>query len=456
MNDGAGATEPERAARFFEQQIDEWLDHGLIDDPLDDDDNTPAERMQALVTTLARHLKLVKIDLEATDNAQVIFETLNGRGERLTDPDLIRNLLFRRADEEGQDSEAMHAQHWAAFDDERWTAKIAHGRHQRDRLHLFLNHWLSMRTVKQVPASSVFKDFKGYLARPRTSAADVAADIAAFGRVFDGFDAHPVDSTEWWFFRRINEMDLITVYPVLLYLFGQPEQALPITVRRSALHGIESFLVRRLIRRDSTRSYGDLFVDVLKVAAAGDPSEADARIIELLASKTADADRWPTDDEMRSAVLTTNVYKLKQSRLKMVLEGIERHIVDDGRTEKLTLANSLWIEHLLPQTWRGPAAWALPADSADPTQAAYERDHMLHTMGNLTLTTSKLDIELSNRPWNEKVQMIGAHSALALNRAILQRYPTYWNEDTIRERGKTLAEHIVAIWPSPGQLLRGS
>jgi hypothetical protein len=137
---------------------------------------------------------------------------------------------------------------------------------------------------------------------------------------------------------------------------------------------------------------------------------------------------------MRSAVLTTNVYKLKQSRLKMVLEAVERRLTDDDRTEKVTLGSALWIEHLLPQTWRGTAAWELPSGLADPTQAGYERDHMLHTMGNLTLTTSKLDIELSNRPWNEKVGMIGAHSALALNRAILQRYPDRWDEETIRER----------------------
>ena len=38
--------------------------------------------------------------------------------------------------------------------------------------------------------------------------------------VFDSFDAFEVDSTEWWFFRRMQEMDLITVYPLLLWTSG--------------------------------------------------------------------------------------------------------------------------------------------------------------------------------------------------------------------------------------------
>jgi hypothetical protein len=38
--------------------------------------------MAALVTAVMRYIKLVKIDLEVNDNAQLIFETLNGRPAR--------------------------------------------------------------------------------------------------------------------------------------------------------------------------------------------------------------------------------------------------------------------------------------------------------------------------------------------------------------------------------------
>ncbi len=453
MGPGAGDSRPEAAVRYFANSIGAWLDHGDLDDPLDDEEHSAADRMEALVTAVTRHLKLVKIDLEATDNAQLIFETLNGRGERLTDADLIRNHLFRQADDEGSDVLQLHEQCWRQFDEPRWATRVAHGRHQRERLHMFLNHWLSMRMVEEVPAGAIFGTFKKYVAHGRLTAEAVAKDLAHFSEVFDSLDGFVGDSREWWFFRRIGEMDLITVYPALLHLFGLGDD-LPVERRRRALVAIESFLVRRLIARDSTRSYGSLFTEVLKAAAAGPAIDADVRIIQLLEAKTAEADRWPSDDTMRSVVLNTNVYKLKQSRLKMVLEAIERKLVEGGRAESITLGHNLWIEHLLPQQWRTVGEWALSSGLHDPTRAGLERDHMLHTLGNLTLTTSKLDIELSNRPWVEKVERLRA-SVLNLNTQICTRYPTNWDEDTIRDRGAALAELIIEIWPGPSDLVDG-
>lgn len=451
LEDGPGTSRPEEAVRFFAEAIDKWLELGDVDDPLDDGDNTAEERMDALVTAITRHLKIVKIDLEANDNAQVIFETLNARGERLTDADLIRNDLFRQADDEGLDVEKLHDQYWRPFDHDRWSLTIAHGRHQRERIHMFVNHWLSMRLLDEIPAAAIFRSFKDFVRKTGSKADDVAADLHNFGLVFDSFDAFPENSFEWWFFRRINEMDLITVYPVLLWLFGQGD-ALPLENRRRALIAIESWLARRVIGRDTTRGYGSLFIEVLKAAGSGPPADADARIIQLLASKSADVDRWPSDAAFRTTVLNTNVYKLKQSRLKMVLEALEQKLCEGGRAEKIALGHNLWIEHLLPQTWTTVPEWALPTDAPDPTAAAQTRDHVLHTLGNLTLTTAKLDIELSNRPWAEKLTRL-RQSVLQLNATLGVQGPGTWNEQTIAARGNALTDLMIEIWPGPERML---
>jgi len=446
-----GSSAPEQAAQFFERAIDRWLDVGLEEDPLDDADNTPEQRLEALVTALTRGVKVVKIDLEANDNAQVIFETLNARGERLTDADLIRNYLFRMADEQKVDVEDLHSRYWKPFEGKEWQARVAHGRHQRDRLQLYLNYWLSMKRKEEVPASAIFRAFKEHAGA--RSAQEIAADIARSATVFDSFDHQDPDSDEWWFFRRISEMDLITVYPVMLWLLGQDEADLSVVRKRATMQALESFLGRRLVGRFSTRSYGDVFIQVLKRAGDGPVSEADVRIIELLAEKSAEADRWPSDEEFRSLVLNTNVYRLKQSRLRMILEAADRRMASGGRTETVTLGHNLWIEHLLPQGWRSAESWQLPSELADLAEAETQRDHLLHTLGNLTLTTSKLDIELSNRAWETKVIQIGDFSSLALNRDITGRYPGKWDETTIRDRSGRLADILIDVWPSPGALL---
>jgi hypothetical protein len=453
MTDGNSFSRPERAMRFFRDQIALWLDIGVADDPYDDHDFTPAERMEALITAVLKFVKIVKIDLEPNDNAQLIFETLNGRGERLTDADLIRNALFRQADAEQADADALYDRHWKPFDGERWTAKVTHGRHQKDRLSLFLTQWLALKELDEVPPSALFRRFKEYVRRAAVPAETLAKDLAELGKVFDSFDGFPINSREWWFFRRLGEMDLTTVQPVMLYLFSLPDSSLSRERRVRALDAIESYLVRRLVTRSTTRSYGAVFVDVLKEAGSGDPATADQRVIELLMSKTSETEGWPTDDEMRAAVLNTNIYKLKQSRLKMILEGIDVHRSQTGNTETISLGHALWIEHLLPQSWRTEPAWALPVDIEDPTRAALERDHKLHTLGNLTLTTSKLDISLSNRPWPEKVEALRLHTSLQLNRDLIAAAPARWNEDEIAKRGTELAEDIITVWPHGAALL---
>ena len=76
-----------RAHAFFLSQIEEWAD--ITGDP-----DKAKYRLNALGLALREYLRLVVIDLEPGDNAQVIFETLNHRGTPLLAADLIKNSVF--------------------------------------------------------------------------------------------------------------------------------------------------------------------------------------------------------------------------------------------------------------------------------------------------------------------------------------------------------------------------
>jgi hypothetical protein len=354
----SGTSKPHEARDFFEARIASWLDVGDEDDPDDDEDHTPSERMTALIDAVSTQVKVVKIDLELKDNAQIIFETLNGRGEKLTDSDLIRNYLFRRADDEGVDIEALHATTWADFDEERWAEQVAHGRHRRDRLQLFFNHWLSMRLLTEVPSSSLFRQFQALVEKEKVPAETIAVELRSAALVFDSFDRFPEDSMEWWFFRRIGEMDLITVHPLLLWTYSQSDDDLAAERKARIVRAVESYLVRRLLGRRTTRSYGSVFIDLLTTAGAGSPDDADARVVRLLASRTAEADLWPRDDQLAADLRTTNIYGSRKSRIAMVFEAIERTLVTSGKTETFDLGPKS-VEHILPQGWRAEPGWSL-------------------------------------------------------------------------------------------------
>ena len=79
-----------------------------------------ATRLEACFTALISSLQVVVIDLDDKDDPQVIFETLNARGEPLLPADLLRNYIFLRAGRLGQNQEELYARYWTGFDDDFW------------------------------------------------------------------------------------------------------------------------------------------------------------------------------------------------------------------------------------------------------------------------------------------------------------------------------------------------
>jgi len=164
-------------------------------------------------------------------------------------------------------------------------------------------------------------------------------------------------------------------------------------------------------------------------------------LVERLAGETALASRWPTDDEVKVAVKNSPLYlTMTRARLRMIFEAIEDHLRTE-KTEPGFSRSKLTIEHLMPQGWTDEV-WPLP----DRPSAEERRAELIHTMGNLTLVTGKLNPSLSNGSWQNKRSGLSSHSVLRLNHELLDRY-SEWDEDSIDERSAELGDVVTAIWP---------
>src|SRR5206468_2871263 len=102
-----------------------------------------AVRLDECFQTLRNALMVVLIDLEKDDDPQVIFETLNARGQPLLPADLLKNYIFLRASREKMDIDATYKKYWARFDDEFWRQEVKQGRLTRPRSDLFMQHFLA-------------------------------------------------------------------------------------------------------------------------------------------------------------------------------------------------------------------------------------------------------------------------------------------------------------------------
>ncbi|MGV9611234.1 HNH endonuclease family protein [Nocardia xishanensis] len=164
----------------------------------------------------------------------------------------------------------------------------------------------------------------------------------------------------------------------------------------------------------------------------------------FLIQQDSESGLWPSDGDLAESLRSLPLYRLfKRDRLQRLLLAFEHHLTTD-RTEPVPPSSKLSIEHLMPQSWH--EHWPLPTDSAAEKEEE-RRDSLLHTIGNLTLVTGKLNSSLSNGPWDTKREHLLAHSALTLNRAL----PRKWTILQIEIRSEAFARAAIAMWPRPAE-----
>lgn len=428
-----------QAHDFFRLQVREWIESSA-------DVEERTLKAHALETALYALLQFVVIDLSTTDDAFTIFETLNARGTPLLASDLVKNYVLQTASAEGLNPDELYATEWQVLDEPWWRAEIGQGRVSRPRVDVFLNYWLVMRLGTEVPPTNVFPVFKEYV-EDGNKVVDVARDVrhvASVYRSFDEVDEYSAFGTNLY---RWRTMDAGVATPILLWLASQPPEALPEADRLETIRAVESFLVRRMVCRMTTKDYNNLFLELLKRLHSAEPGAVPATAVDYLSDQTAESRVWPDDEAVIQAVLDLPLYRLlTRGRLRMVLEAIEDALRTPMAEETHCQRRVLTIEHVLPQSWS--EHWEAPV-AEDQLQAAFERERLLHSLGNLTLVNGRLNPSLSNDPWVKKRKTLAAHTTLHLNKGLLDDFAEVWDESTIRERGRTLAAKLVRIWSRP-------
>jgi hypothetical protein len=450
------------AHAFFRAETEGWL----IGEPDLDGVQPPGteeQRVEALSSVLQDRLVVVAINLPYGADSQIIFETLNDRGEPLLKADLIRNWVFRRGEELGGDIESWSETHWAEFDDDWWRDEIQQGRQTRSRVDIFLHYWLTMRVREEVSSDQVFRVFTTH-AGPRMS--DLPHAEAFLGELKNDADTFRsiteagADTIGGAFFNRVvGVMEQGSTTPLMLWLLsknhGVPEEQIEL-----ALRVVESWVVRRTLLRWTMKDVNKFMVTILRGLEDVPGGEVGLAAERILSQQTADARVWPTDAQMLERLPFQYLYgSVRQSRLREVLWAVENHI-RDSKSEELPQPSMLEVEHILPKSWE--EHWNL--DPALDKDAADRRNWLKNSLGNLTLITKYLNINLSNRPWTDaaaegltkggevgkgKRTLLQEYSLLRLSKELTQENPESWDEEAIESRGKLMAQRICAVWPGP-------
>ena len=429
------------ARRFFSRAVRGWISEAS---------DGPEDRIRALERAILNHVKMVVIELGDTDDEHLIFETLNARGTPLTDWDLTKNLILNSAESGSVDLEGLQLERLAEFEDSYWFDEIRTGGAPRARIDMFLNYWMIMRTAQPVEAKPrvTFRAIDAYVKAGGQGITAVAADMWWVGGIFRELDEDDDRSTAYGtFLHRWRAMQVRVLTPILLRVLAEePSRA---TLDNCARY-LESYLVRRMLCKLTTRGYYDLALGMLRCFDEQRSVPLDQLVREFLLKQETDRYRWPTDEDLRDTFANSRMYGgIPKGRLRFVLEGIEEGM-RTAMSDAGPLVRGLSIEHVMPQAWRDK--WDDPiATGDDKEDPALRRDRLVHTMGNLTLVTKRLNSSMTNAGLDDKREALTTHSTLFLNKDLLESSADGWDETRIVARSNRLCDAAIQVWPRPEQ-----
>lgn len=434
--------------------------------PLRPELSLDSNRAQALFMTLTEHVQIMTLTLESEDDPQVIFETLNARGEPLLASDLVRNFVFLEAARQGKAVPKLYETYWSPFDlvsttgkgvstNAYWREKERQGRLTYPRIDLFFFHYTTLRSMEVTLASHVFQSFKTWWQKEARDLEVELARLIASSKYFNDLVSPNGTGYLAEFARLIRSLDVGTVTPVYLALRERfaPESA----ELRQSLEDLSSFLTRRAVCGLTTKGYNRLFMRVLQAVTA---SSADAHIAlrTALLSSAAATEVWPDDVIFSEKWLYRPVYKeLRPVKTCGVLRALEYSARGTHQGSNHVPEQSiLTVEHVMPQSWARLSQYqaeSMPAPKRQLTESA------VHSFGNLTLLTQPLNSAISNGPFsdhkneNEEV-VLGkrsrlGQSALLINTYFQQSLLKEWGTEEIQNRADALLKAALLVWSRP-------
>lgn len=446
------------AVWFFHEKIEEWLGK---------DSGVRLARANALIGAVLNDLRIVAILLDPKeDDAQLIFETLNGRGEPLQAIDLIRNFIFMQAGREEAAPKQLYEDNWKQFEASKWLSPESRGRLKRPRLEWMIHSALQARG-EEVELQSLYKEYRDVVA---SSSAPMSAKqqlhmLDTAGRHYlemvEGHGASPIAR----FGRRIARLDFTTVYPLAL-LIAASETSVE---EKNAMYDLlVSYFMRRAVVGLTTKNYNKIFLQLTKHLAGSGVTVANLR--ESLTKLKTDVSRWPTDGEFRVALEQGKLFDGSvpiQGRVRTLLSELEIQLRRTSKTEEQPFSQlpQLDIEHVMPVAWMHH--WPLSDGSSatfdektgailarleqrDMTERQVEilaREDAKATLGNLTLLNLSVNRQAQNFAFKVKKDLLIKHTVLRLNVPLIEA--STWTVDAIRARASELAGSALMIYPGP-------
>lgn len=372
----------------------------------------------------------------STDNAQLIFESMNSKGKPLTAIDLIRNYILMSLPASTQSK--LYEGYWRPIE-------RLFGPGNDDEFNAFVWYWLWLKVPMRKPREDeAYDEFKRHCqdqsltADPEPLLRELLDYARLYARMFLGKEEDVGLSAH---FDRIAALGVKPIRPLMLELYRIHSTA-PGRLGKDAferlLTYVESFLFRRSVVGRFSTGLNNFFAGMYRqLETVADPEEYVTAM--LLIHGRGQTAYFPTDGDFKESLKTRDLYH-RFPKVRYCLERFESY----HSPKELIPEGEYQIEHVMPQVVSSSPEWQ---EMLGPD---WERDHeeLADTLGNLTLTG--YNQEYSNFPFEKKLNLKDKGfkaSHLYLNHWVAEQ--STWTKKTIEDRAEMLATDALGIWPYP-------
>ena len=399
------------------------------------------EELDRLIDVILTKVPVISMILSPEDDEQEIFDTINSLGVRLSSAELLKNFIFQT--KEIQD---LYTRYWGDIfevDEDAidfWNLKKTAGRISRNNIEFLLYSFLIINNKKDVKIEVLFSEYKTWLNDKDISAKIIfLTELKDFSTIYYKFPQGELLNefnfleTEKRFFYVIENLEITTVFPLVLYL----RKKLDDLDYLYNLEILESYLVRRNICKYTTKNYNKGFIQIIRQLDEKPSVEKDT-LKEILNTFTEDTTLWPSNEDFVNAILSESINH--HINAKVILFCIALKDQSNGLIDinKLNSTNYS-VEHILPQKWE--TNWS---ESGMDDEFKLNRSQKLKTLGNLTIVRPGLNSKMKNNSWDIKKSDLKKYSSLKITTEYLDK--SLWNETEIENRGKTLSKSCLEIW----------
>ena len=378
-----------------------------------------------------QRFRVVSLGVDANDDPQQIFESLNATGLPLTESEKVKNwLLMGLPDAEQQE---MYDRYWLAIED-------ALDAHDSSRpIDIFLRDVMRWRTGKIQAIQQTYEVFRRWAIREgwdkRTRRRQLCRELAHLARLYGTLTGtaarHPEDAIETSL-RHLRAMGIDTHRPFTLRLLYElsPEGDPISTVEQTAkVFEAVSIWITRLWLVNQTAGLNTAFTVMAAGDAVNPEAYADHWINRIRALHRQDVG-VPSDEDVARGIRTRSVYFGKQARQAVFCALMEA----DDRNETPS-RESLWTERVMPMKLTHAWRKSLGPEAEDVHWTWRYR------LANLALVDSSPGEYQSfskKKQWYRK-------SSIGLTKRLADE--THWDEAALVRRAEDLAERAVRVWP---------